>query len=584
MKTTRILVLAAGILALAFSGCAGAREGQKKESAVAMPDSVPVNHQGLVLFMEALSAQNMGKDSTAAVLYRESLRLDPTNTAARFNLARLFAQNNQPGEALAFATQAYEADPENIFYGNFLASLYAQTGQLERAESVLKSMIERNPENIDLRFELSSVLIDAKQYEDAIEQLNYLETRIGISEEISIQKQVLYREMGRPDKALEEMEALARSNPGEMRFLGMLAETYESEGRDDKAREVYARMEAIDPSSAYLNLALSEYHFRKNENAEGYNRLEKAFLSGDIDIESKLGVLVDHYSRAPGDSARQAQTIRLAEVLDGRHPNDARLKTLLGDLYAQKNEYIKAANMYRAALSLDPDQFNVWTQLVNLDFQQSAFDSALVHAREMIALFPAQPTSYLFAGIAHNVLKQPHDAIAQLEAGKELVVDNRALLAEFYANLGDAYHAVENHGQSDNAYRKSLELNPSNAHVLNNFSYYLAIRGENLEEAERMAKRANDLSPNTASFQDTYGWVLFKRANYQNARFWLEQALQNGGSGEREILEHYGDVLWHLKQEDLARENWQKALDATGTGSVELQRKVEEGRYISPQE
>ena len=77
-----------------------------------------------------------------------------------------------------------------------------------------------------------------------------------------------------------------------------------------------------------------------------------------------------------------------------------------------------------------------------------------------------------------------------------------------------------------------------------------------LEKAEEMSFRANELAPNTPSFLDTYGWILFQRGKFLDAEVWLHKALVNGGETNGTILEHYGDVLIHLDKEADAIDYW----------------------------
>jgi Tfp pilus assembly protein PilF len=123
----------------------------------------------------------------------------------------------------------------------------------------------------------------------------------------------------------------------------------------------------------------------------------------------------------------------------------------------------------------------------------------------------------------------------------------------------------------------ALKFEPSNAVVLNNYAYYLSLRNTSLEKAEAMAKKANELSPDQASFQDTYGWVLYMRGNYQNARFWLEQALENGGDKDATMLDHFGDVQLKLNNPDEAVKFWNKAIEAGGDRAI-IQPKIDKAK------
>ena len=101
-------------------------------------------------------------------------------------------------------------------------------------------------------------------------------------------------------------------------------------------------------------------------------------------------------------------------------------------------------------------------------------------------------------------------------------------------------------------------LNPYNDLILNNYSYYLALRKENLEKAEKMAAQIIKNNPDNPSYLDTYAWVLFMREKYKEAKKVMEKAI-NGGQVSATHFEHYGDILFQLGDIDGAVKQWQKA-------------------------
>jgi tetratricopeptide (TPR) repeat protein len=133
--------------------------------------------------------------------------------------------------------------------------------------------------------------------------------------------------------------------------------------------------------------------------------------------------------------------------------------------------------------------------------------------------------------------------------------------------------------ESDQAYTKALELDPSNSYVLNNYAYYLSLRGENLEEAEKMSKRSLEIDPDNASSEDTYAWILFRLKKYADAKKWIEKSLQGKTSNNATQQEHYGDILYLLGEKEKALEQWQNA-KAQGSGSNKLEKKINEKKYI----
>ena len=126
---------------------------------------------------------------------------------------------------------------------------------------------------------------------------------------------------------------------------------------------------------------------------------------------------------------------------------------------------------------------------------------------------------------------------------------------------------------SDKAYEKSIQAKDNNSYALNNYSYYLSLRSKELDKAEQMAKKAVTLEPQNASFEDTYGWVLYKIGRYEEAETWISKALEDKEAISAEVLEHLGDVLFKLGETDKAVEYWMKAKNK-GKGSEFLEKKI----------
>jgi Tfp pilus assembly protein PilF len=138
---------------------------------------------------------------------------------------------------------------------------------------------------------------------------------------------------------------------------------------------------------------------------------------------------------------------------------------------------------------------------------------------------------------------------------------------------------MQDNKNSDGAYEKSLGYNADNGFTLNNYAYYLSVRGEQLEKAAQMAKHANEIQPNVGSFEDTYAWILFKQKKYTEAKIWIEKALTHNKDKSAVQTEHYGDIMFYVGDTDAAVQNWKKAKEYGGH-SPALERKINERKYI----
>lgn len=182
-------------------------------------------------------------------------------------------------------------------------------------------------------------------------------------------------------------------------------------------------------------------------------------------------------------------------------------------------------------------------------------------------------------GLAEFQLKNYEWALPLFQTGVKLVAADNELTGQFHMYIGDVYHALENDEESFRSYEKSLQYQPDNAFVLNNYAYYLSLQNRDLAKAEQMAKKAVTMEPENSSFQDTYGWVLFRLGRYAEAVEWIGKALLDTENITGEVLEHYGDALYKSGDPERALDYWKQALDK-GDGSPLLPKKISEKKWI----
>lgn len=68
------------------------------------------------------------------------------------------------------------------------------------------------------------------------------------------------------------------------------------------------------------------------------------------------------------------------------------------------------------------------------------------------------------------------------------------------------------------------------------------------------------------------GWIYFKMGNYEEAKKWIEKAVQAGRESPA-VLEHLGDVYSKLGDREKAMHYYEKALRINQT-SVSLRQKL----------
>lgn len=146
--------------------------------------------------------------------------------------------------------------------------------------------------------------------------------------------------------------------------------------------------------------------------------------------------------------------------------------------------------------------------------------------------------------------------------------DRDSVCASFYSLRGDIFHDMDNDKKAFKDYERALILTPNNALVLNNFAYYLALLDRDLDRALQMADRACTLQPDFPTYMDTKAWVLFKLGQFEAAAAIQKLAMAFDETGSSELMLHYGDILYALGDDFMARNYWKKALEAGADDAV----------------
>ena len=530
-------------------------------------------------FVNANKEKLLGNTEEAIRLFKKSLQIDPNNAAASYELSILALNASDYQSAEIYGKKAYSLNPKNEWYALLLVETYQRNRKPSEAVKIYEKLIKEYPERADIYYDFADCYLRMNKPNEAIDIYNKLEKFIGTTAELSLQKEKIYIRMGKFDKAVEEINKLIDAYPTEAKYYGILAELYGANNMDEKAMETYKKALKMDENNPFINLSLSEYYRQKKDYPKGFQYLEKAFQSEELDIDSKVKILLSYYVVSERSEELKKQSLALCDILTEAHPKEAKAWSIAGDFYYRDKQLEKAKEKFKKAIEFDKGKYVIWNQLLIIESELQQFNEMITTGKEAVELFPNEPTVYLLLGIAYLQEKKPADAVEVLKQGKSLIIDNKALLGQFYANLGDAYYRTKAMDKSDENYEEALKINPNDTYVLNNYAYYLSLRNVKLDLAEAMSKKTNELERDNASYEDTYGWILYGLGKYDEAKLWLEKASNNGTSGGAVILEHLGDVYYKLNNKDQALEYWNKAKKA-GTGSDNLEQKISEKRLI----
>lgn len=518
---------------------------------------------GLRLEGESMAAEGMkfmmkDEPDRALPVFEKLAQANPQDAASHYMVATALIKLEKFDDAITSSKKAFDLDKENIYYAQQLAELYAKRRKYAEAAQIYESLVAKNPENIQYGIELAAVYVFNDQFDKAIETYNTLEKSMGVTEEITHQKQQLYLRQNNLDKALNEAKKLIAAEPGEVGYRVELAEMLIA---NDRIVEAVAPLEEalkINPDEAQAHVLLADIYRRNGDVQKCNQELKLVFANPNLDADPKIRVLTGYLTMLKTDT-EMSEAVVLARQLTETHPGESKAIVIYGDLLMRQGKKQEARDMYLKAAHIDASVFQVWIAILQLDGQLNQPDSMLVHSDKALELFPNQGMFWYFNGTANLMKKNYKPAISSLEEAQKIMGDKGELTPYILPQLGDAYNGLGDHEKSDSAYEMALKADPDNDHVLNNYSYFLSLRKEKLDLALKMSERLVQQHQNNPTYLDTHAWVLYIRKDYKKAKEFLEKAMVDSSSVSGTIVEHYGDVLFKLGERDNAVAQWKKA-------------------------
>ena len=512
--------------------------------------------------------------SKALGLFYKSLEVDPTNATVHYKIAEILSRSQKEQDLIKAADHidtAISLQKNNKYFYLLGGSINSALLRFDKSIGLYESMMRDVAGTHDYLYELAVLYLYRGKLDEAITVYNRAEDIFGVNEISSIQKQSIYLQQNKLSEAFREAEKLLEAFPDEEKYHMAYAEMLSANKQINTAITRLEKFTKTHPEAGNAKFLLAGFYrdAGKESNArelilEIIDNPEIAFSSKLLVLRTYSGVVESNQKKGIEDKEIENFVINIFEQLRLIYGDESGIYIIGGDMYLNMGKIKEARSLYSTALTYDDSNYPVWQNLLAIDAQLNQIDSLMINSDKALELFPNQGTFYYFNGYALNREKRYQEAIAALNMGKRLAENDKNLLMEINSLLGDTYQATEEYNKSNLAYEAALEINPENSYVLNNYSYYLALRKENLEKAEKMAAKLTKDHPNNPYFLDTHAWVLFAGAKYKDARKLIEKVIESGQASATHH-EHYGDILYMLGDKDNAVKQWKKAKELNST-------------------
>ena len=572
MTFRKILLLM--VLMLSLSAGYSQKKAQKSDKKPASEKGFDFNFS--FYFLEGNKNKNLGDYDNAIKNYTRALAIDNTQPSAYYEIATILFATGDYQAAQSYAEKAVQYDKSNnIAYIDMLIYTYEYSNQHEKTIPLYRKLIASNPNDIENYYELAKVYQKLNKPKDAIKVLDEAEKKFGITDIVSVQKEMMYEQMGNMNKSFEEMKKLRDAYPTNLRYKAMLAEAYFQNKKLDLAKAEFSELEKMNIDEGLVYLSLAEYH--RAVDAQYYNyfaMLEKAFSCDDesLTYELKMQILNQLLPIARNDDYIKVQIKRLASIVEKQYPSDVALSALKADIAMMNNDYKSVQQNLIDIVAEDKSSYEIWEHLMNIDYHLQDFDNLYAHSKEASELFPNMLTVYQYYVVAAYLKKEFREVVEAVDYASMLSLDNQQVMIDLLSMQGDAYNALKNFHKADSVYEYILFKDADFESVLNNYSYNLAVRGEKLDKALEMSTHLVEINPSSPTFIDTHAWVLYKNGKLDEALKFMDDAIAKDATNAV-YYDHRGDIKFSLGRKDEAVMDWEKALELDPENS-EIEEKV----------
>lgn len=468
---------------------------------------------------------------------------------------------NQPQLSLEYMQRAFENSGYDYYVGTDLLEFATQFGEWNVAEKVAVRLLEERPENSSFLASLGGIYEETEQYEralSAIQRLRGQSDRARNFPSFVLKESQMLKKLGRTEEAEQILLDFMSANPNEPTSVQFLVAHYMDMGDNARANELLEEaLERMPDSGDVIALAVAAYSLqgKYSDVAEQIMRAARVEWTEPEQIES---LIASAKRLAPSATEMTQHLLPVYKELRVMYPESDQFSILLATDYFVLRDTLQGEQVYREMIdagseSREPYYHFLQKHVATADTLalQNVLNQGLKHIPEDGLIHYMSAVNVLSAGDSVQFVKQVDTAL-ELVGEEDRMYSSLMLLKAEIEMWDDKWEEAKVY------YEKAVKYPHPLAY--NNYAYSLAIHGtkEDLDKAEDLARKAVQLSPETASYLDTYAWVLHLKGADVLAKIYMQQAIEHMEEPEALYYEHYAVILTELEEYEKALEAWGK--------------------------
>jgi tetratricopeptide (TPR) repeat protein len=607
-------------LVLLGNALAGLREMVDAVSVAQRATEMAPGRAGFYTNLGALQLAT-GNQALAETAFKRAVEIGGGRILPRLALGNFYRASGRINDAEEALRGALTIEPGNVQVNRTLGALLMEASRPAEAEQYFKAAAARS-NDLPSQLGLADYYVASHRSAEAVTVLTRLasdpkaftaaKTRIAIIQVASGSRSDAYKTIA---------EVLAKS-PKDVTVLAFKAQILLADYRVDEALAVIKEAVTIDPRSPQVQLMRGKVHAARDELEEARKAFNEA-LDLDrfgVGVDAALELAQLHMQRREMDTsiafadqgvkthpdsleARlllvrtlmiRSEDFPRAEnetrALLARYPAQSAANAAWGGICILNRDPAAARKAYERALQLDADCVEAWSGLMVLDAASNnlrefgrRLEARIDHSprqadllvlnakaaalardagraeqslKRAVAVDPAQPESYSLLGqlyVAQGKLPSATDEFLRMAN-----LDANSVSAS--TMLGFLYSAQSNVAEAEKWYERAVAISPRGAAAAsNNLACMYSERGGNLEAATRLAQFAQSQAPAQPQFNDTLGWIYYKRNMMTQAINALQIAVDV--MPDNPVYQfHIGMALAHSGADSRARRSLARAL------------------------
>lgn len=518
------------------------------------------NNDYQYVLIEAVKQKNLGNLSEAVKLYNLVIKEKEDCDVAYYEVGTIYLMTNQFELARKNLEIAYNLDDTNQWYTMAFLNSLGALEEYEILSEILEEKIKSHPEEVEWEYQLATVYYSMGKSNKAIRLLDRIEKERGFSEKITLLKASIYESDEKYDLAMGELEKVMALFPEAIQFRIVAAELSMKSGDEEAAAGYYHQILDVDSTNIFALTNLTDYYRKEKNFGQSLNYLALSFQSPQIDVKRKMAIMSFYLSDKEIINKYPRELDRLIQVFVEQHPDQLEGRLLIADFYIQIQDYEKAFRNLDYYLGQNLGTYPMYMQAILLA-NAAALNGELIRTcNKALTFYPDSTDIRFFKAIGLYEEERYGDLIANLDSASFMDFSQAAYTSQARMLYAEAFYRLEEYTRSDSIFEVLIAEDPENYMVLNNYSYYLAERGEKLEQAREWSEKASRNNPDNATFLDTYAWVLYKMERYADAEKYILDALEKGGKNDPEVNEHAADIQVALESFEVARSYYEKAI------------------------